>query len=55
MPMREIAEVLRLKTSGLSTRQITASLNVGRSAVSEYLERAERAFLPAADLIVTLD
>lgn len=55
LPMREIAEVLRLKASGLSTRQIAASLNVGRSAVSEYLKRAERAFLAAADLIVTPD
>jgi len=45
LPMRKIADALRLKASGLSTRQIAASLNVGQSTVSEYLKRAERAGL----------
>lgn len=45
LPMRKIAEALRLKVAGLPTRKIAASLNVGQSTVSEYLKRAERAGL----------
>ncbi|TCP21546.1 ATP-binding protein [Rhodovulum adriaticum] len=45
LPMRKIADALRLKTAGLATRKIAASLNVGQSTVSEYLKRAERAGL----------
>ncbi|RMF11835.1 MAG: IS21 family transposase, partial [Alphaproteobacteria bacterium] len=40
--MRKIADALRLKAAGLSTRKIAASLGVGQSTVSEYLKRAER-------------
>lgn len=43
LPMRKIAEALRLKAAGLSTRKIAASLNVGQSTISEYLKRADRA------------
>ena len=42
LPMRKIADALRLKAAGLSTRKIAASLGVGQSTVSEYLKRAER-------------
>ncbi|HSQ70719.1 MAG TPA: IS21 family transposase [Steroidobacteraceae bacterium] len=45
LPMRKIAEALRLKATGLSTRKIAASLNVGQSTVSDHLKRAERAGL----------
>src|SRR6056297_3606635 len=45
LPMRKIADALRLKAAGLATRKIAASLNVGQSTVSEYLKRAERAGL----------
>jgi transposase len=41
--MRKIAEALRLKAAGLSTRKIAVSLNVGQSTVSEYLKRAQMA------------
>jgi transposase len=43
--MRKIAEALRLRATGFSTRKIAASLNVGQSTVSEYLNRATRAGL----------
>ena len=42
LPMRKIADALRLKAAGLATRKIAASLNVGQSTVSEYLKRADR-------------
>ncbi len=45
LPMRKIAEALRLKAAGLSTRKIAASLSIGQSTVSEYLKRADRAGL----------
>jgi len=45
LPMRKIAQALRLKASGLSTRKIASSLGLGQSTVSEYLKRAERAGL----------
>lgn len=45
LPMRKISQALRLRASGLSTRKIAASLNVGQSTISEYLKRAERAGL----------
>ena len=41
--MRKIADVLRLTAAGLSTRQIAASLGVGRTTVGDILRRAERA------------
>jgi DNA-binding transcriptional regulator LsrR (DeoR family) len=46
--MRKIREVLRLKFEvGLSARQISTSLHVGRATVSDYLNRfaASRAVL----------
>ena len=45
LPMRKIAEVLRLKATGLSTRKVASSLSLGQSTVSEYLKRADRAGL----------
>jgi len=42
LPMRKIAEALRLKAKGLSTRKVASSLGLGQSTVSEYLKRAER-------------
>ena len=45
LQMCKIAEALRLRAAGLTTRKIAASLNVGQSTVSEYLKRAERAGL----------
>jgi transposase len=44
--MRKIKEVLRLSHhGGLSARQVAQSLNISRSTVKEYQERAERAGL----------
>jgi AcrR family transcriptional regulator len=43
--MRKIREALRLRSKGLSTREIAASLGVGQTTVSEYLKRAARAGL----------
>ena len=45
LPMRKIAEALRLKAGGMSTRKIASSLGLGQSTVSEYLKRAENAGL----------
>ena len=45
LPMRKIHEVLRLSAEGLSTRQIEASLVIGRTALRGYLERARVAGL----------
>ncbi len=45
LPMRKIRDALRLETSGLSRRQIAASLNIGRTAVRTYLDRAHAAGL----------
>ena len=41
LPMRKIREVLRLAAGGMSTRQIAASLSVGRTTLREYLGRAQ--------------
>ena len=44
--MRKIKEVLRLSYQGsLSARQVAHSLNISRSAVKEYQERANKAGL----------
>jgi len=43
LPMRKIRDALRLRTAGVSTHEIAASLGVGQSTVSEYLKRAARA------------
>jgi transposase len=43
LPMRKITEVLRLNAQGLSQRQIALSAGMSKTAVREYLSRAERA------------
>ena len=46
LSMRKIKEVLRLSYhGGLSARQVALSLNISRSTVKEYQERAEKAGL----------
>lgn len=45
LPMRKIQDVLRLLAEGLSTRQIEASLVIGRTTPQGYLERARAAGL----------
>jgi hypothetical protein len=43
--MRKVNEVVRLKASGLSNRQIAKSCNIARSTVADYLERVKVAGL----------
>jgi transposase len=43
--MRKISDVLRLHAGGLSKRRIAVSLNIGRTAVGDYISRARRAGL----------
>jgi len=46
LSMRKIKEVLRLRyEKGLSARQIAKSLDIGRSTIRDYLDRAEQAGL----------
>lgn len=45
LPMRKISDVLRLHAEGLSKRRIAVSLNMGRTAVGDYIGRAGRAGL----------
>ena len=45
LPMRKIYDVLRLHAGGLSKRRIAVSLNIGRTAVADYIDRARRAGL----------
>ena len=45
LPMRKIHDALRLSAEGLSTRQIEASLVIGRTTLRGYLERARAAGL----------
>ncbi len=45
LPMRKVYDVLRLHAGGLSKRRIAVSLNIGRTAVGDYLRRARRAGL----------
>ena len=45
LPMRKIHDVLRLHADGLSKRRIAVGLNIGRTAVGDYLRRARRAGL----------
>ena len=45
LPMRKISDVLRLHAGGLSKRRIAVSLNIGRAAVGDYINRARRAGL----------
>ena len=43
LSMRKIKEVLRLTHhGGLSARQVALSLNISRSTVKEYQQRAEK-------------
>ena len=43
LPMRKIRDVLRLSAEGLSVRQISASLSIGRTTLQGYLEGAKTA------------
>ncbi len=43
--MRKIRDVLRLHATGLAKRQIAVSLDIGRTAVRDYIDRARRAGL----------
>ena len=45
LPMRKIKDALRLEASGLTKRQIAASLSIGRTAARTYLDRAHAAGL----------
>jgi len=45
LPMRKIRDVLRLSAEGLSTRQVAASLAIGRTTLRGYLDRARDAEL----------
>ena len=46
LSVRKVKEVLRLKfSSGRSNRQISKSCDIGRTTVSDYLQRAEKAGL----------
>ena len=53
LPMRKIREVLRLRSEGMSLRQVAQSLSLGRATVSDYLRRAETAelFWPLPDTL----
>ena len=43
--MRQIGEVLRLKSRGMNNREIARSTGLGKTTVYEYLARAEAAGL----------
>ncbi len=45
LPMRKIRDVLRLRADGVTKRRIAAGLNIGRTAVRDYLDRADGAGL----------
>ena len=45
LPMRKIRDVLRLHADKLSKRRIAVSVNLGRTAVRDYIKRATRAGL----------
>jgi transposase len=45
LSMRKVFELMRLQAEGLSVRQISASLQLARSTVSDYLGRIEAAAL----------
>lgn len=42
LPMRKIRDVLRLTASGMSSRQVAASLGIGATTVIDFLGRARR-------------
>jgi transposase len=56
LSMRKIKEVLRLSYHGLSARQVARSVNISRSAVKQYQERAKKAGLawPLPDTLTRL-
>ena len=43
LPMRKVAEVLRLRAAGMSGREIARSVGTARSTVAEYCRRADEA------------
>ncbi len=43
LPMRKIRDVLRLTAAGMSKRKIAASLSIGATTVSDFLQRARSA------------
>jgi ATP/maltotriose-dependent transcriptional regulator MalT len=43
LSMRKVNEVVRLKASGLSNRQIAGSCKIALSTVADYLERLDAA------------
>ena len=45
LPLRKINEVLRLTAQGMSRRQVSQSVGLARSTVSDYVERARLAGL----------
>ena len=45
LTMRKIKEAMRLQASGLSTRKIAASLDVGHSMATDYMKRIRLAGL----------
>ena len=45
LPMRKIRDVLRLHAGGHSKRRIAAALDIGRTAVGDYIRRAQAAGL----------
>lgn len=45
LPIRKIRETLRLRASGLTTREVDDSIGVGRTSVNKYMSRAARAGL----------
>ena len=45
LPMRKIRDVLRLRAADMAKRGIAVSLGLGRTAVRDYLDRAEAAGL----------
>jgi len=45
LPLRKINEVLRLTAQGMSHRQVSQSVGLARSTVSDYVERARLAGL----------
>lgn len=45
LPMRKIRDALRLRANGLTLREISESLGLGRTTVGDHLQRAARAGL----------
>ena len=45
LPMRKIIDALRLRASGLTLREIGASLDVGHTTIRDHLKRCDLAGL----------